>query len=329
MNLLTDLPVLSMDSLRYFTSSSTVTAPGTAFWPLIPGRRTESPATSPIEETVQGAYILFEDVHIGLDISESFFNRGYDLHPCVFTDISNMYGAGSHKAKIQSSASQAGSTSASTSAASSSETEIATLSARYQSFRNYLNSANVSNSNSTESTIDDAGVSKNQDKSEAGRCSSEDIISKYWPEVAAFEAEKLKKQQGLNESDLSTDYRMNVNIVKVLLIQRDKNRAILNLHDLLSVLTKLSEDGSQPEVAIANRRTKWATSVVEITAVPFSQQTCLFAEADVLIAVAGTAVHNILFMKPGAAVVGHFQIIRDIHCISNNLFFSMLTAFVF
>ena len=124
MNLLTDLPVLSMDSLRYFTSSSTVTAPGTAFWPLIPGRRTESPATSPIEETVQGAYILFEDVHIGLDISESFFNRGYDLHPCVFTDISNMYGAGSHKAKIQSSISPAGSTSNSTSTSTSTSTGV-------------------------------------------------------------------------------------------------------------------------------------------------------------------------------------------------------------
>jgi hypothetical protein len=284
---------------------------------------------------VQGAYILFEDVHIGLDISESFFNRGYDLHPCVFTD-NNMYGPGSPQAKLHSSASTAASTSTSTSGASSPrETEIAKLSARYKSFRNYLNSANVSHS--AEGTITDASQksqdrtqpldAEERDKSEAGRCISEDIISKYWPEVAVFDVEKRKQQQGLGGFDTGADYKMNVNVVKVLLIQRDKNRAILNLHDLLARLTKLSEDGAQPEFSSATRRTKWATSVVEITAVPFSQQTCLFAEADVLIAVAGTAVHNILFMKPGAAVVSQMQLIHDIDSYSGS-FLLMHSTFI-
>jgi capsular polysaccharide biosynthesis protein len=42
---------------------------------------------------------------------------------------------------------------------------------------------------------------------------------------------------------------------------------------------------------------------VDLTSVSFADQRCLLRDADILVAVAGTAIHNILFMQSGAAVV--------------------------
>lgn len=78
---------------------------------------------------------------------------------------------------------------------------------------------------------------------------------------------------------------------QILIVQRKKNRVILNMKEVLQT-TEL---------------TGLVTELGDLDAVGFQEQRQLFTHIDVLVSVAGTALHNVLFMRPGSAVVMFMQ----------------------
>ena len=147
-----------------------------------------------------GGAVVFRDLHIGADISNSFFNLGQAIQPCIFS------------LKLGSQ-------------------EIIKLSKRYKAFSEYLQS---------------------------------------------------------NTSQLSADQLRAPNI---LIIQRYNNRVILNVNEL----------------AVISNSAGYITEICYLEDLSFTKQRRLFAHTDVLVSVAGTALHNMLFMRPGSAVVIFMQ----------------------
>lgn len=80
--------------------------------------------------------------------------------------------------------------------------------------------------------------------------------------------------------------------VQVTMIQRKKNRVINNIEDILRV----------------SQRPGLATAICDLDTMDYQQQQrTLLWNTDILVSVAGTALHNVLFMRPGSAVVMFMQ----------------------
>jgi hypothetical protein len=140
--------------------------------------------------------IHFKDIHFGLDISNTFFNYGHNLRPCIMTRSGN---------KI-----------------------VETLSSSYQEFRRFI-----------------------------------------------------LKGLGIPFDRSDTSER------KLTLIQRHKSRTIENI-DLL--IREVERNGFSPEVAY-------------LEDMGFKSQLQLFQTTDVLVATAGSALHNLIFMRPHTFVI--------------------------
>eukprot|EP01032_Pedospumella_encystans_P013123 gene13123-15128_t len=81
------------------------------------------------------------------------------------------------------------------------------------------------------------------------------------------------------------------NSPSVFIEQRQSDRKILNIDELVQVSSDLGH----------------STAFGSLSSLPFRHQLELFASIDVLVAVAGTALHNVLFMRPGSAVIMFMQ----------------------
>jgi hypothetical protein len=83
--------------------------------------------------------------------------------------------------------------------------------------------------------------------------------------------------------------------VSILYIQRTRNRRIMNLDNLVEEVSGL--------LSSSNGSSIHAHAVVDFDVLSFREQLETLARTDILVAAAGTALHNMLFMKPGSAVV--------------------------
>jgi hypothetical protein len=151
-----------------------------------------------------GKHIIFLNLHLGLDISKTYYSKGYSNHPCIFKP-----------------------------------SDVSHLSVRYQHFRDFL--------------WENGPLHINPEKNN---------IKLNWP---------LIKQQ-----------------LNIVIIQRDDNRVITNLHDVLH------------QIQVVHG---FNTSQYDLNKLPFSQQLIIFSKADILVAVAGTALHNAIFMRPGTIII--------------------------
>jgi hypothetical protein len=154
--------------------------------------------------------VVLSDLHIGADISGTFFNAGQKAQPCM---VSLEHG----------------------------NAETIALAKRYRAFSNVIRTSH--------------------------------------------------NQQGGAIQKPSVERRRATPAASVLIVQRRKNRVIVNA-DELGVLS--SDAGHVTEIA-------------DLEDLPFSQQRTVFAQTDVLVSMAGTALHNVLFMRPGSAVVMFMQ----------------------
>lgn len=105
-----------------------------------------------------------------------------------------------------------------------------------------------------------------------------DIISNYMTEE--------RKQ-----SCLSMSIDMDNTHPQVLIGQRSKSRTILNIDD----------------IAAAVAQAGLTHSIYDLGVLSFSQQKQLFSEIDIFVSMSGTSVHNLLFMRPGTAVIIFMQ----------------------
>ena len=80
--------------------------------------------------------------------------------------------------------------------------------------------------------------------------------------------------------------------VHILFIQRSNNRIILNLETVTAYLSS---------------KYTYNIHTIDLEHISFSKQIELFYTIDILIAVAGTSFHNVLFMRPGTVVVIYMQ----------------------
>jgi hypothetical protein len=221
LNLLTDLPILSMQTFN--------------------------------EICDKNSFVLFTDVHIGLDNSDAFFYKGYDMHPTVMP------------VKNQSN-------------------QLKKLAERYIDFQTFVRDSIRTHLwkkyrlNSYRGDAD--SISNHFDY----LCNVE-VVANYWKNMDMnISSEKFPYS---NSTQSPFELRPNGIIKKVLFVQREKNRVILNLESLL--------DGIDKQEAVAD--------VTELARMSFSEQVCLFQHTDILVAVAGTAIHNMLFMRPGTSVI--------------------------
>jgi hypothetical protein len=88
----------------------------------------------------------------------------------------------------------------------------------------------------------------------------------------------------INENSI---FNINNNKTKVLIIQRSKSRSILNLDDVIIIFDSIDIE----------------VKIVDLDTISFALQMQAFKQIDILIAVAGSAIHNMLFMKPDTHVI--------------------------
>jgi hypothetical protein len=153
-----------------------------------------------------GGHVIFESLHFGTDMSASFFNKGYEYHPCIWGPLRHI-----------------------------DNDRFMVYSHRYKQFQEYI--------------LDALGT--------------------------AFPQETLESKAK--------------ETITILFVQRSKNRRIMNMERLVSL--------------VASANTFIETDVIDLDQTPFSQQVKRISRTDILVAAAGTAVHNMLFMKPKSAVV--------------------------
>ena len=149
--------------------------------------------------------VVFKDLHIGLDISESYFNAGQQSQPCL-VNLRNGNAENHARAK------------------------------RYQALSQFIQTE----------------------------------IFAYF-RIDATDPTK--------------------NSPSLFIEQRQSDRKILNIDELVQVSSDLG----------------FTTAFGSLSSLPFRHQLELFASIDVLVAVAGTALHNVLFMRPGSAVIMFMQ----------------------
>ena len=172
--------------------------------------------------------VIFKDLHIGLDISHSFFNLGYKTHPSIFKTYRS---------------------------STSTDHSLQEVSRRYKDFQSHIMSfvQSLLTNKTTSSSSYQHNISQNQDTN--------------------------------NNTIIPTN---------IIFVQRTSNRMMLNLHDLVSNITHNS---------FFNIDTIQDISIVDLSVLPFTQQLQLLGSTRILIAMAGTALHNLLFMKPGTAAI--------------------------
>jgi len=78
---------------------------------------------------------------------------------------------------------------------------------------------------------------------------------------------------------------------QVLIGQRSKSRTILNIDDIAAAVA---------EAGLTH-------SIYDLGVLSFSQQKQLFSQIDIFVSMSGTSVHNLLFMRPGTAVIIFMQ----------------------
>lgn len=189
---LTDLPILTIDSLKSMSKMSSRNS------------------------------IIFKSLHVGLDLTHSFFAVGYEYHPCLI----NLPLESSNETKT---------------------TPIGELQKRYKQFQEFL-----------------------------------------WS-VSPLHIQTLSATKTGHTADLSQS-NTPLNLV---IIQRRKNRMLLNLDQLLA---SIAGDGT-----LAGSFQSVSVAVLED--MPFTEQLQLFLSADILVSMAGSALHNVLFMRPGSVVI--------------------------
>ena len=173
-----------------------------------------------------GDFVLFRDLHVGLDVADTYYYRGYSMHPHVFPSPSE-------------------------------SREVQLLAARYRNFSAFMRDG-----------IQKAFVSHGLD----AVCTPE-VLDKHWGVGA-----------GASASAAAPGARQRS--ARVLFVQREKNRAIL---DVPALVREVEARGG-------------IASVNELANVAFTEQLCVFDSTDVLVATAGTAIHNMLFMRPSSTV---------------------------
>ena len=92
--------------------------------------------------------------------------------------------------------------------------------------------------------------------------------------------------------DILPTWSSSMTELNILFIQRSNNRIILNLETVTAYLSS---------------KYTYNIHTTDLEQTAFSQQIELFCTIDVLIAVAGTSFHNVLFMRPGTVVVIYMQ----------------------
>lgn len=222
-NLLTDLPVLSMQTFK--------------------------------EISGENSFVLFTDVHIGLDNSNAFFYRGYDMHPMVMP-VENQ----SDQSKK--------------------------LAERYIDFQTFVRNGirhQLWKKYSSKNFSDDSDFYSNY----FDDLCNEVVVANYWKCKDTNVSSENFSSSNSTESLPPLELRLDETIKKVLFVQREKNRVILNLKPLLDNIEKQGV----------------VFDVTELGTMSFSEQVCLFQHTDILVAVAGTAIHNMLFMRPGTSVI--------------------------
>jgi hypothetical protein len=221
LNLLTDLPILSMQTFK---------------------------------EIIDGnSFVLFTDVHIGLDNSDAFFYKGYDMHPMVMP------------VKNQSN-------------------QLKKLAEKYIDFQTFVRDGirtHLWKKYRSNSYRDDT----DSDYNHFDYLCNVEVVANYWKSMDINISSENNPYSNSIQSPL--ELQPNGTIKKVLFVQREKNRVILNLELLL--------DGIDKQEAVAD--------VTDLARMSFSEQVCLFQHTDILVAVAGTAIHNMLFMRPGTSVI--------------------------
>lgn len=101
------------------------------------------------------------------------------------------------------------------------------------------------------------------------------IISSYYNKYDSYV---------INENSI---FNINNNKTKILIIQRSKSRSILNLDEVVVLFYSIDIE----------------VVIIDLDTMSFALQMQTFKQVDILIAVAGTALHNMLFMRPDTHVV--------------------------
>jgi hypothetical protein len=183
----------------------------------------------------ENSFILFTDVHIGLDNSDAFFYKGYDMHPMVMP-------------------------------AENQSNQLKKLAERYIDFQTFVRNGirhhlwkkyspnNFNNkSDSNFNHFDDL-------------C-NEVAVANYWKNKDTNVSSENFSSSNSTESRPPLKSRLDETIKKVLFIQREKNRVILNLKSLL--------DNIEKQEAVFD--------VAELGTMSFSEQVCLFQHTDIFI----------------------------------------------
>jgi hypothetical protein len=84
----------------------------------------------------------------------------------------------------------------------------------------------------------------------------------------------------------------NLRVINVLLVHRGNNRMILNFAELQDKIC---------QTPLSNLKVN--CMIYDLGQLDFGSQMAIFAQTDIIVAVAGTAIHNLLFMRPLSAVV--------------------------
>ena len=217
LNLFTELPVLSMEILHDLSR--------------------------------QGVFVLFKDVHIGLDNSETFFYKGYSTHPFPFS-LHNQ------------------------------TKPLQSMTKNYLEFRDFIQNSTTDLFNRRCLSGQDCSLLSKPKCDESINMLDHSCVVERWANSETAQVQSSAQTTNISDRKVSKSAR-------ILFIQREQSRSICNLQAL--------QDVAKSEGSIMTVR--------ELGDVGFSEQVFLFENTDILIAVAGTAIHNMLFMKSGTSVI--------------------------
>jgi hypothetical protein len=188
------------------------------------------------------ADIIFRHLHVGLDVSKTFYYDGFEYRPCVFN---MMYDA-----------------------------DVQEFASNYQRFRDYVQGYDEEKNRNPYISNDLSALAR-------------DIPSDLLPFQRSIQLTHRQLRLQWTSHDTTRD-------VNALLIRRRGSRIILNEESIIKLLVSYNINCKE----------------VDLMEVPFTEQVVLFAEADILIATAGTAVHNLIFMRPHSVVIIVMQVCR-------------------